>query len=177
MWFQHDDGAPPHVVKSVRDQLDQEFPGWWIGRFGPRAWFTWSPDVTLLDFFLWGYVMKKVFDREWCDTAAEMRSRITSVSSNLNARSTEDPCPSVNNQACSLLSYAMNEFELFLVGLRPLKSYISWQHFRISGPHILSDIINYVTVKIESSLFKSHINRKYLHIYLSDELICPSLIR
>ena len=32
----------------------------WIGRGGPVAWPARSPDVTPLDFFLWGYVKDQV---------------------------------------------------------------------------------------------------------------------
>ena len=33
----------------------------WISRDGPTPWPPRSPDITLLDFFLWGYVKDKVF--------------------------------------------------------------------------------------------------------------------
>jgi len=44
------DGAPPHWC-----------PNGWIGRDGPTPWPPQSPDITLLDFFLWRYVKDKVF--------------------------------------------------------------------------------------------------------------------
>lgn len=89
MWFQHD-GAPPHIARSARKELSREFPNRWIGRFGPRGWSPRSPDLTPLDFFLWGYVKGRVFDCE-CDTAEEMRARISTVFRELNMRSAEDP--------------------------------------------------------------------------------------
>jgi hypothetical protein len=55
------DGAPPHFGNVVRDTLDSEFPGRWIGRTGPIPWPPRSPDLTPPDFFLWGYVKDKVF--------------------------------------------------------------------------------------------------------------------
>lgn len=88
MWFQHD-GAPPHIVRSVREQLDQDFPGRWMGRYGPRAWPPRSPDLTPLDFFLWGYVKDRVFVTV-CDTAEEMMERIRNVFMELNSRGAED---------------------------------------------------------------------------------------
>ena len=42
--------------------LDATFPNRWIGRDGPTPWPPRSPDITLLDFFLWGYVKDKVSD-------------------------------------------------------------------------------------------------------------------
>jgi hypothetical protein len=50
------DGAPPHWGRIVRDCLDTIFPNSWLGGDGPLAWPPRPPDITLLDFFLWGYV-------------------------------------------------------------------------------------------------------------------------
>jgi len=41
--------------------LDATFPKRWFGRDGPTPWPPLSPDITPLDFFLWGYVKDKVF--------------------------------------------------------------------------------------------------------------------
>jgi hypothetical protein len=37
------------------------FPGRWVGRDGPIPWRPRSPDITPLDFFLWGYVRDIVY--------------------------------------------------------------------------------------------------------------------
>lgn len=60
IWYQQD-GAPPHFARPVRNFLDQHFPGRWIGRRGPIEWPPRSPDLTPLDFFLWGYLKSKVY--------------------------------------------------------------------------------------------------------------------
>ena len=52
------------------------FPDGWIGRGGPTSWPPRSPDVTPLDFFLWGYVKTKVFTEEIADIK-ELKTRIT----------------------------------------------------------------------------------------------------
>ena len=57
------DGAPPHCGLRVRKALDDAFPNRWIGRDGPTFWPARSPDITPLDFFLFGYVKTKVFKR------------------------------------------------------------------------------------------------------------------
>jgi len=41
--------------------LDATFPNRWIGRDGPALWPPRSPDITPIDFFLWGYLKDKVF--------------------------------------------------------------------------------------------------------------------
>ena len=46
---------------AVREFLDVTFPNKWIGRRGPIKWPPRSPDITSLDFFLWGYLKSKVY--------------------------------------------------------------------------------------------------------------------
>jgi len=55
------DGAPPHFATTVRAWLDDKFPLRWIGRRGPLEWPARSPDLTPLDFFLWGYTKDVVY--------------------------------------------------------------------------------------------------------------------
>ena len=61
MFFFQLDGAPAHWGLIVRETLHAEFPDRWIGRDGPIMWPARSPDITPLDFFLWGYLKTKVF--------------------------------------------------------------------------------------------------------------------
>lgn len=60
IWFQQD-GAPPHYARNVRRYLDEVFPGRWLGRRGPIEWPARSPDLTPLDFFLWGHLKSRVY--------------------------------------------------------------------------------------------------------------------
>lgn len=60
IWFQQD-GAPPHFAVAVREFLHRTFPDRWIGRRGTVEWPARSPDLTPLDFFLWGYLKSKVY--------------------------------------------------------------------------------------------------------------------
>ena len=69
-------GAPPHWVSHVRRFLGATFPNRWIGRDGPTPWPPWSPDITPLDFFLWGYVKDKVFSTPVPDITS-LKTRIT----------------------------------------------------------------------------------------------------
>ena len=70
------DGAAPHWGSHVRRFLDAAFPNRWIGRDGPTPWPPRSPDITPLDFFLWGYVKDKVFSTPVPDIA-NLKARIT----------------------------------------------------------------------------------------------------
>jgi len=56
--------------------LDAAFPNRWIGRDGPTPWPPRSPDITPLNFFLWGYVKDKVFSTPVPDIA-NLKARIT----------------------------------------------------------------------------------------------------
>ena len=76
------DGAPPHWGLRVRETLHTAFPGRWIGRDGPIPWPARSPDLTPLDFFLWGYMKTKVFKtpvRDVNDLKERIRAAIRSV--------------------------------------------------------------------------------------------------
>lgn len=50
LWFQQD-GAPAHNSRIVRQFLEAEFPGRWIGTRGAVEWPARSPDLSPLDFF------------------------------------------------------------------------------------------------------------------------------
>jgi hypothetical protein len=62
MWFQHD-GCPAHYSLIARELLNREFNGRWIGRGGLINWPARSPDLTSPDFFLWGYLKDKVYEK------------------------------------------------------------------------------------------------------------------
>ena len=51
----------PHWGLAVRQFLNDTFPDKWIGRHGPILWPPRSPDITPLDFFLWGYAKDIVY--------------------------------------------------------------------------------------------------------------------
>lgn len=59
MWMQHD-GAPPHNALLARHTMNEMFHEKWIGRGGPVNWPARSPDLTSMDFFLWGFIKERV---------------------------------------------------------------------------------------------------------------------
>lgn len=61
--FQHD-GCPSHYHRDVREFLNNEFAGRWIGRGGPTEWPARSPDLTPLDFYLWGRMKELVYFKQ-----------------------------------------------------------------------------------------------------------------
>ena len=72
--FQHD-GAPPHYHHQVKQHLDQVYPDKWIGRGGPRQWPARSPDLTPLDYYLWGHMKTLVYKKK-SNTREELLQRI-----------------------------------------------------------------------------------------------------
>lgn len=61
MYFQHD-GAPAHRDTNVRNWLNENFDNLWIGLKGVTEWPPRSPDLTPLDFYLWGRLRTLVYN-------------------------------------------------------------------------------------------------------------------
>lgn len=61
MYFQQD-GAPPHNAAAVMNYLANRFNNRVIATNGPVRWPARSPDLTILDFFIWPYVKERVFN-------------------------------------------------------------------------------------------------------------------
>lgn len=84
MWFQHD-GCPAHFGLDVRNWLNNEYPNRWIGRgSNVLAWPARSPDLTPLDFFLWGTLKDKVYSKP-VHSREELLLRITAASEEMKA--------------------------------------------------------------------------------------------
>ena len=85
-WFQLD-GCPSHYSIVSREWLDDHFPNRWIGRGGPVAWPPRSPDLTPLDFFIWGY-LKSIVYAVPIHSLNQLKDRI------------KEACQQVNRQQC-----------------------------------------------------------------------------
>lgn len=75
MWWQQD-GAPPHNSNLVTRFLTDRFGVNWIGNQGPVKWPARSPDMSPLDFFLWGH-LKQVVYAEKPNNLNDLKNRIT----------------------------------------------------------------------------------------------------
>ena len=69
-YFQHD-GAPSHYTRHVMQHLNDTFPNRWIGRGSTINWPPRSPDLSPLDFYLWGLMKSEVY-RKKADTRDEL---------------------------------------------------------------------------------------------------------
>ena len=78
MYFQHD-GAPSHYSRHVVQHLNDTFPNMWIGRGSTVNWPPRSPDLTPLDFCLWGWMKSEVYRKKKVDARAELLVNILDV--------------------------------------------------------------------------------------------------
>jgi hypothetical protein len=69
------DGAPPHYHRDVGSYLDETLLAQWIGRRGSVEYPPRSPDLTTLDFYLWGS-LKGVAYRRKSPTLETLREEI-----------------------------------------------------------------------------------------------------
>lgn len=83
-WFQHD-GAPPHYQAQVKRYLDELLPNSWIGRNGPVLWPARSPDLSPLDFFVFGAIKDLVYVRSYA-TQEELLEAVINVFDSLDGR-------------------------------------------------------------------------------------------
>jgi hypothetical protein len=85
IYFQQD-GAPAHNAQQVTTFLQNRFQENWIGTNGPVRWPPRSPDISVLDFFLWGYIQHKVY-RNRNRVPQELRNAVEVEFRNLRRRS------------------------------------------------------------------------------------------
>lgn len=69
------DGCPAHYGRNVRSFLNENYANRWIGRERPVGWPARSPDLTPLDYFLWGAMKQKAYTST-VNTKADLKDRI-----------------------------------------------------------------------------------------------------
>ena len=52
---------PVHSAQIITKLLNRKFGDRWIGRSGNNRWVAWSPDLTPMDFYLWGKLKQQVY--------------------------------------------------------------------------------------------------------------------
>jgi hypothetical protein len=60
IWFQQD-GASAHTARASMQVVRNMFPQHVISHFGDIHWPPRSPDLSVCDYFLWGYLKSKVY--------------------------------------------------------------------------------------------------------------------
>lgn len=85
--FQHD-GAPPHRTQQVKNYLNTEFDTW-IGNGGTIEWPARSPDLTPVDFSIWGLVKDKVYSSRM-NNSNELKEKIRFEFQNISRETSEN---------------------------------------------------------------------------------------
>lgn len=80
MWLQQE--GTPYFYGQVTEYLNYTFGKRWIGYGAPQAWPPRSPDLTPLDFFLWGH-MKEIVYQEKSATIDELVMRIRNAAAQI----------------------------------------------------------------------------------------------
>lgn len=91
-WFQQD-GAPPHTARDTLAWLDLRMESRLISKGAAVEWPAHSPDLSPLDFYLWGYLKSRVYSQSPQDVT-QLRTAITTairqISSDTYARVAEE---------------------------------------------------------------------------------------
>jgi hypothetical protein len=82
VWFQQD-GATAHTARTAMSVVRALFPDRLISRCGDVPWPSRSPDLSMCDFFLWGYVKSRVHE-EKPRTLEELKSAIGKQTKKIN---------------------------------------------------------------------------------------------
>jgi hypothetical protein len=55
--------VPDNNAIVVREYLNQTFGNKWMGTYGAVQWLARSPDIILLNYFLWGHLKTVVYEK------------------------------------------------------------------------------------------------------------------
>lgn len=110
--FQHD-GASPHNFHDSATMLGRLFDNRWIGTNAHIPWPPRSPDLTPLDFFLWGYVKDKAYKQQY-QSVVELENKIRDIINNIPARSILKVTGSVIRRAQKCIDQQGHTFEHLL---------------------------------------------------------------
>ena len=109
IYFQQD-GAPPHYGTRVREWLNENFEGRWIGRRGPIEWPARSPDRTPPNFFLWGVLEDHVYNLK-PKTIPELKRAISDEFHDISIEMCQKVCKSVAGRVQNCMEHGGDHFE------------------------------------------------------------------
>ena len=75
-WTFHQDGARPHITRGVRTWISSKFGNRTIGEYLNTHWLARSPDLTPMDFFLWGWVKDQLYQCYPIEVTREIGSHV-----------------------------------------------------------------------------------------------------
>lgn len=108
-WYQHD-GAPIHNTREVGEVLNIIFEDRWIATNGPFEWPPRSPDLTPLDFYVWGRIKSMVFATA-ATTKEDMKQRVRAAFRDLDAAEIRRATQSLSTRVQKCLAANGHQFE------------------------------------------------------------------
>lgn len=112
IYFQQD-GATPHNARINTGWLNITFNNRWMGTHGPIRWPARSPDLTPLDFWLWGYIQDNVYLTR-PENQEILRQRIIRVCREIPPNFIMNATYAVLRRCQMCLDYAGGQFEQYL---------------------------------------------------------------
>lgn len=109
LWMQQD-GAPPHNTIPVREFLNQHFRNQWIGNRGVVEWPARSPDLSPLDYFLWGCLKDKIYKTN-IENVEELRRRIMTAFGSIRRRDIQRAVNNIRKRAALCIRENGFQFE------------------------------------------------------------------
>ncbi len=111
--YQHD-GAPCHYGRNVTNWLNLNYENRWIGRNGPIHWPARSPDLTILDFYVWG-TMKEIVYSVPILTLEQLNLRIDEAANQIREQLRHmDVSQAILRRALACIRNRGSHFEQFL---------------------------------------------------------------
>jgi len=104
------DGAPPHIFRPVKDLLRNFFGSRVISRHFPDEWPPRSPGLNPLDFWLWGYLGSRVFQRA-PKSIQELRKAIRDEISVITPEQLSDAVDSFHGRVLAVIENNGGHFE------------------------------------------------------------------
>lgn len=111
--FFQQDGAPAHYAAPVRQFLSENFRGHWIGRRGSIEWPARSPDLSSLDFFLWGHLKSTVYKTQPASLQV-LQERITVECQRITADMLQNVREEIENRFYYCMDVNGGHFEQFV---------------------------------------------------------------
>lgn len=113
IWFQQD-GAPPHNARKVGECLSEMFPNHVIANNGDVLWPARSPDMSPLDYFLWGTMKNNIYKTLPADLD-ELRQRIvTTLRHKIRRRDVSRAIANLRKRVALCLELGGGQFEHML---------------------------------------------------------------
>ena len=97
----------------MRNILDTRFPDGWMGRGDPIIWPPRSPDLNVLDYFVWGYI-KSLVEHRRDGTEQEVREAIVAAFDTITPDMTERATQNIIQRVDACIQEGGSHFEQLL---------------------------------------------------------------